>query len=603
MHRSSLFIVIIILCFFGNGTAQEQQTVQDSLTYRAIEKFSRKSKITHFLHQFIFKTIVPETGRQIKKSKTIKPKPYRIEEGKIIRKIHIVTTGPFGYSINDTSTLPRGILMKTGNALHVNTWPGIIKNLLLFKTNTPFDSLLVKESERIIRSQRYVRDVILYALPSARGSDSLDVYIRVCDNWSIQPGFNLSNSILEMGLTDNNFVGIGQSIGADMQWYRPSGSTVTRISYIIPNISNTYISSEFHYSFPDNSDQVKSIEFTRPFYSPVVKWAGGIFLGQMLTGQTYILNDTIRAVGSRTNIQDYWAARSWQVFKGSTIDARTTRIILSGRMLIIRYPGRGQEAETANVLNNQNFYFAGIGISSRKYIQDKYIFNYGKIEDVPVGGFFGITPGLNLMKTYRWYLGLKAAWGKYYSFGYLSTHLEYETFIHGMSLQQEVITCRINYFTHLITLGNWSLRQFIKPTLIFGINRLPSDNLTFSEGMNGFVGLAYAASHMMVLTLQTQSYAPWNLLGFRFGPYLFASFGMLGNETSGFSHSRLYSLFGLGVLIKNDYLVFGTFQISLSFYPIIPGTGTNMIRLNGYQTSDYGFRDFEISKPGVVVYR
>jgi len=121
--------------------------------------------------------------------------------------------------------------------------------------------------------------------------------------------------------------------------------------------------------------------------------------------------------------------------------------------------------------------------------------------------------------------------------------------------------------------------------------------------MKGFAGFEYSATHMMVLTLQTQSYAPWNLIGFHFGPFLFSSFGMLGNESSGFSKSRLYTKLGLGVLIKNDYLMFSTFQVSLAFYPIIPGRGNNIFKTNTYKTNDYGFRDLEVSKPGVVYYR
>jgi hypothetical protein len=107
---------------------------------------------------------------------------------------------------------------------------------------------------------------------------------------------------------------------------------------------------------------------------------------------------------------------------------------------------------------------------------------------------------------------------------------------------------------------------------------------------------------MLVLTLQTQSYAPWSLLGFNFGPYLFSSFGILGNVTSGFSHSKIYSLLGLGVLIKNNYLTFNTFQISMTFYPYMPGNAYNIFKSNAYKTSDYGFSDFDISKPRVVDY-
>jgi hypothetical protein len=107
----------------------------------------------------------------------------------------------------------------------------------------------------------------------------------------------------------------------------------------------------------------------------------------------------------------------------------------------------------------------------------------------------------------------------------------------------------------------------------------------------------------MVLTLQTQSYSPWNLIGFHFGPFLECSLGMLGDSKSGFKNRKLYSQIGFGVLIKNENLVFTTFQISISFFPVIPGRGYDIFKMNSLSTSDFGFRDFEIGKPVPVMYR
>ena len=259
-------------------------------------------------------------------------------------------------------------------------------------------------------------------------------------------------------------------------------------------------------------------------------------------------------------------------------------------------------AVPTNIFNKEDTYFAGIGISSRKYVQDSYIFNYGKIEDVPVGKAFGLTLGMDVQNRSRLYMGLKASSGNYYRFGYLSFDAEYGTFIGSRKLEQGVIIGRVNYYTQLLNLRHWKLRQFVRPVLIFGINRLPNDNLTFNGEIKGFEKLDYSATRLMALTLQTQTYAPWSLLGFNFGPYLFSSFGMLGDESSGFSKSKLYSLFGLGVLIKNNYLTFNTFQISMTFYPYIPGNGNNIFKSNAYKTSDYGFMDFDVSKPKVVDY-
>lgn len=607
-----------------------KKTVQDSSQYSAIEKFSEKSRLTRFIHRLIFKPVNRKPVSQPKKIKIKKPINKTSSEGKVIRKIQITTLDPFGYSITDTASHPQILLMKAGNSVHIKTRLKIIKNFLLFKENDRWDSLLIRESERLIRSQRYVHDVQINTIPVSRKSDSVDVYIREMDVWSIVPAFGLSTSSLSMGLTDINLVGLGNGFQGKTQWKRPSGDNVSRLSYLIPNIRNSYISLNFQYLFSPNtnllnnvqftkyfysplstgeqylfsgnSNIIKSIELSRMFYSPMTKWAGGIFLGQMLTTQSYILNDTTRYLSSPTNIRDYWLGRSWQMSNLNTGDGRITSLILSGRILRIR-SARSAEALTANIFNKENFYFAGIGIASRKYIKDKYIFNYGKVEDVPTGRTFGITVGLDARQTKRLYMGVNAGLGNYYSFGYLSTHFEYGVYKGSAGYQQGVFTARINYYTRLLNLGTWKLRQFVRPSLVLGINRLPTDNLIFSEGLKGFEPMGYSGTKLMVLTLQTQSYAPWNLLGFHFGPYLFTSMGILGNESYGFKSSRIYSLIGFGLLIKNDYLTFNTFQISMTFYPFIPGKGYDILRMNSYRTSDYGFRDFEISKPGVVDFR
>ncbi|MDD2630857.1 MAG: hypothetical protein PHH42_00160 [Bacteroidales bacterium] len=621
MYLRVLFIVLFASYFFGQVHAQEPlptpdsvkvahdslravrdsvRDINDSIRYGAIESFAKKKKFTKFLYRLLLKEARVDKTQKTKTSKSIKPKPYLKDEGKIVRDIHVVTFDPFGHYVQDTSLHPQGWLMKTGNALHAKTRETTIKNMLLFKKGELFDSLVVQESERLIRSQKYLRDVEFFTKPASKGSDSLDVYVWAWDVWSLIPGASFSGNSTSLDLTDDNFIGLGHRFRADTKWERPAGTNFTRFSYLIPNIKTSYISARAEYYFSGKENLLRTIAFERNFYSPLTKLAGGIFLGQMKTSISWVQQDSILHLSSRNNVQDYWAARSWQLFKGNSVKERTTNLILSGRLLVDRYPGRPQEAVAANVFNNQTVFFAGLGVTSRQYTRDRYIFDYGKVEDVPVGRAFGITAGVDVKQRDRWYLGLQAAWGNYYRFGYLSTHFEYGTFIKASHFRQGVITGRLNYFTPLYQLGNWKIRQFVKPTVIVGLRRLPGDNLTFNEHMKGFEELAFPATSMVVLTLQTQSYAPWNLIGFRFGPYVFASLGMLGNESSGFSRSRLYSFFGLGVLIKNDYLIFSNFQISLAFYPFVPGKGAGIFKTNSFITTDYGFRGFEISKPSVV---
>jgi hypothetical protein len=78
---------------------------------------------------------------------------------------------------------------------------------------------------------------------------------------------------------------------------------------------------------------------------------------------------------------------------------------------------------------------------------------------------------------------------------------------------------------------------------------------------------------------------------------------MLASEPSGFSKSQVFSQFGFGLLIKNNFLVLDFFQVSIAFYPNIPGSGTNVLKFNPISSTDFGFRDFVIGKPSPVAYQ
>jgi hypothetical protein len=282
-------------------------------------------------------------------------------------------------------------------------------------------------------------------------------------------------------------------------------------------------------------------------------------------------------------------------------------LILEARYLHIRYFEKPSEfLDPFHNYSSESFYLAAVGISTRKYVQDKYIFKFGVIEDVPVGSVYSLTGGYQVKNNSgRLYLGMRVYFGNYNEWGYLSSNFEYGTFFHTSHSEQGVLTVGVNYFTGLFEIGKWKFRQFVKPQMTIGINRFSYDSLTLNDsyGLDGFNSPALSGTNRLLFTLQTQSYAPWNFIGFRFGPYLTYSLGMLSDAVTGFKNSKVYSQIGLGILIKNESLVFKTFQISISFYPLIPGTGQNVFKMNSFKTTDFGFRDFEIEKPAGMIYQ
>ncbi len=574
--------------------------------YRDIEKYSNKRKFTRFIYKLIFE---PVAKQKIRKSsfQKIKRVNYAQFEGKIIRNIKITTLDPFGYSDVDFTQIPKTFLYKSGNALHLKTKNIAILNLLLIREKQPLDSLLVKESERLVRNQRFVSSITSQIELVAQ--DSVDVSIRVLDSWSLIPDFSSSTSKSNFYLTERNFLGLGHEFSNSYSKSLTDSQNGFSTSYTIPNIVNTFISTNLKYDIDFENNYSKSINIERPFFSPYARWAAGIYLGQNFNKSLVLNENQMPEIQNiKYNFQDYWAGHSYQIFKGNSEYNRATNFIASARFFnknFIEKPFINNDS--LNIYDSEKLYLIGLGISSRKFTQDKYIFNFNITEDVASGFVYNLTTGYRKKyNEYQFYAGARIAIGSYFEFGYLSGNLEYGTFVNSGKTNQSTSSLKLVYFTNIQEIGKWKLRQFIKPQLIIGNNRLDtnSDKLTLNgaTGITGFSSETLFGTKKLLVTFQTQTYSPWKLLGFRLNPYISYTAGMLGNKETGFKRSKLYSQIGLGVILSNDYLVFSSFQFSFSFYPNIP-EGNSVFKTNAISTSDFGLQGFEISKPVLVDYR
>ncbi len=226
---------------------------------------------------------------------------------------------------------------------------------------------------------------------------------------------------------------------------------------------------------------------------------------------------------------------------------------------------------------------------------------------MPSGFLYNLTTGYQQKyNEFLFYAGARITLRSFLEFGFLIGNLEYGTFVNEGKNNQSTASLKIVYFTNIQELGKWKLRQFIKPQVIIGNNRL--DNNVDRLTLNGDTGIVDFNSETLfgkkkkLLTFQTQLYSPWRVVGFRLNPYLIYSAGLLGNKNTDFQNGKLYSQVGLGVIVSNDNLVFSSFQFSISFFPNIPD-GFSTFKTNVIFTSDFGLQGFEISKPRLVDYR
>ena len=608
MKFKFILLSVLFSCFFTlSARAQVKEPVNDSVKaiYKDIQTYSKSSKFKKFVYKLIFRPSALETSKKAVK-KPIKAVITKKSNGKIVRNIIIETLDPIGFSVSDRTRGPRNRFERFGNSLHNKTKKFVIKKLLLVKENGICNSDLLEESERLIRSQRFVREVSVTPIFFDLKNDSIDIKVRVLDSWSLVPDGSISNSKSKIKLTERNIFGFGHQFTGQLgNKFKPSEQDYY-LNYSISNIFNTYGRFDLDYEKEFNNDSKRRVSLNRPFYSVFAKDAGGISFENTVYTEAIPVADSLVNAITKYEIQDYWYGRAFKITNPSWTETKYINLVAAisfNRKAYLVSPNT--TLDPTNFLASEKNLIGYLGISRQKYYKDNYIFNFNITEDVPYGEKISFVFGHQQKNSVsRFYSGITIAQGKKYSFGYLSAFTEWGSFYNHGITEQTAFKIGGSYFSPLMHIGTWRVRHFVKPTYIWGNNRDTSykDQLRLNDyyGIEGFKSQVYG-TQKWVLSLQTQSYMPGNWNGFRFSPYINIAAGSLAAKKA-LLNSEIYTKFTLGIQINNDYLVFSSFQISFSYYPRIPFEGDNIFKTNSFSNDDFIIENYVLGKPGYIRY-
>lgn len=612
MKIKNLVFFICFFLFYVNSYAQNITEEKDSVTvYQDIKEFSGRNNFTKFVYKLIFKSKNYNTSEKKNKVKKTDSEltSKSIYNSKVIRNIHIETYDPFGFSIDDSLKKPKNGIEKFGNSVHLKTKKITIRNLLLFKKNEPFDYLAVNESERLIRSQRYTRRVSITPVEITPENDSVDIIVKVLDSWSLLPNGSISSNQSSVKLTERNLYGLGHSVTGNYKSRFDDKEKALYGSYSVANIKNTYLQLNLTYTNDFDNNSRRSINLKRDFFSPLTKWAGGLYFENRIQNEEFSsIIDTTIVNTVKSEYQEYWLGKSFKIFKSDDYFNRSTRLITSIAYKKTNYLLKPTSfADPYDYFSNTTDVIGQIGISSQRYYKDKFLFNYDIVEDIPYGQIIALIIGRqNKNNEEKVYVGAKFSRGRNYDFGYANLGFEWGSFFKDKKATQTAFKTEINYFSPLLKIKNWKFRQFIRPTYIWGNNRNPSekDKLSLNEdyGIQGF-NSPISGTQKWIVSFQTQSYMPNDWNGFRFSPYFNFTMGSINNHSNNLFKNTVYTKVGVGALINNDFLVFNSFQISFSYYPTIPFEGDNLFKTNSFENTDLSVPDFQLNKPEYINYQ
>lgn len=97
-------------------------------------------------------------------------------------------------------------------------------------------------------------------------------------------------------------------------------------------------------------------------------------------------------------------------------------------------------------------------------------------------------------------------------------------------------------------------------------------------------------------------FSPANFYGFKFAFFGFADFSFLSGTNDITGNGYALTDIGLGIRIRNNHLVFNTFQLKLAFYPNPPlYSQINQLTVSGEQLLRPN--NFDSGPPAIITYR
>ncbi|SDX75901.1 BamA/TamA family outer membrane protein [Hymenobacter psychrophilus] len=530
---------------------------------------------------------------------------------KIVRRIRITSLDAFGYNITDSLRVPRNILEKTGNALHTKTRKSRVRQVLLFREGRELEPQALAESERLLRQTDEIVDARVFVDERTATTDSVDVVVITKDLFSLNGSFQLRDVGSGVaGLRDANFLGLGHQFrnryayglsdeGPRAQRWAYQGS------YRVPFRNFVYAGATYR---DETRRREGSIGVSRDFYSINTRYAGAVsysFFDQLYpTGGDGSAEKPYEYQPLRYNTQDAWVGRAFQPRSFDLGYESPGRIIVAARTIRTSY-----HEKPFDFLQSANLVLGTVGYSVRRYYKDKYLFGFGRTEDIPTGSLVSFTAGYEFNPAgNRRYYGLRLSSATYRpQRGYLYLSGEFGGFVRGRDndWQQGLLSGELLYFTRLYHTGNFQWRHFFWQRSALGLHRFANEYLTIDgeRGLRGFRPTGpLTGTSRVTLNYEATMYTPVSFLGFRMAVVGFADVAFL-NATK---PDRLLPFFekpytgiGLGLRFRNEYTAIRTIQLTLGFYP--RGLNApNGLRIFENSRSYYDFSDFSFGQPGVT---
>jgi len=550
------------------------QKKDGAVFYDKLNKLSKKNVVARELYNLTFVQPKPQAENDLDFAQS--EQKYAPFTGLIIRNIHIRKLDIIGSSVYDTSLKTQSAFGGFANRSHVYTRDFILHNNLLVAPNDTVNPWLLADNVKIIRDLPYIDNVIIYLHPI--GNDSVDLEYAVKDKIAI--GFLpviYSGSKQSLRLWNSNFLGFGRQLGAGITHEKGNKPAfyLSDLNLSVNNLGRLFINNNIYYK-RSSTEESYGFFSKREFIPEVVNLAGGVvFEHRWYQIPLTLLRPPEGREDARYIEGNAWVGHQFKMHQPNEKTKRPDYLIPSLGVYNKYFLDRPYVAADSNrFLSNNSALFAGLTLVSQNYIQTGFLLDQGVEVDLPYGYCVSLFSGYTFNEFQS---------SPYFSFdfkvarpidkyGYVSGQFAIGAHLYDQSFNQGVFRVSLQYASPIFNIRNIPYRLIFSSKFVDGINRYTEDSLYLRDNQ-GIVGLntnqlrgTIKASGM----LQAVFYSPWRMIGFSMTPYMFITSGVIGDDLQRISRQRLVNGIGLGLRLRNEFLVFKSIQLRLVYYPYVP---------------------------------
>lgn len=497
--------------------------------------------------------------------------PY---EGKIIRNI-ILRHIDFQRTVYDTTKNIKNTITRLGNKLHSTSKDWVIRDNLFIRENRALNPYKLADNERHLRDLDFLLDAKFYVIPLHQSPDSVDIVVLTRDVFSLGGTVSPSTSRTRLRVYDANLGGWGQRVqfnGLIQPDRNPNFNY--EFLYTKNSIGGSFINGTVGYtqlntgsSYGEEEEKAYYVRFNRPLVSPYTRYAGGMELSKNWSENFFNINDSLFR-DYRYIINDFWIG--YNIGVNSHQDrSRHFIAIRAFDQHFTRAPLQERERQRP-LYNDQTFVLASATFFKRDFYTTRYIYGFGRTEDVPYGRNISLTTGWARHRGIaRPYFGVEAETslvsrvGEFYTLavrggGYANDGLEDATVLLSGSL-----------LSRLIAQGQFLFRQSISMdyTRVFKQRTALPLDINHEFGLQYFRADSLWGTKRFHIQTETIAFSPWQPMGFRFAPFAFGEMAMIAENDRSIFYDKPYFGFGGGIRTRNENLIFGTVELRFIYYP------------------------------------